>query len=128
MSLVESIEDVELISKSLHSNNPKVKSHALETLERTCSPSKLKDIAFLIDNTPHKAKIQNLENKSFQPLRIEQIINSLKNSPSAIDQIIVATFASQLNLESWKEHLKNQLHKHDKVFYHFAHELIGNAP
>ena len=54
------IEDEELLSRSLRSPNPKVRSQVVETLEKTCEPQIFRLLQPLVDDIPYEEKIRSL--------------------------------------------------------------------
>lgn len=81
------IEDVELLSISMRSSNPKVRSQVVETLERTCETPLFRLLQPLLDESPLAEK---LKTASPRRLSLEELLNRLQNSPLVVDQIAAA--------------------------------------
>lgn len=118
------VEDVQLLSRSLHSRNPKVRSQAVETLEKTCELPIFRMLQPLIDEIPYEEKMRAYI-KSGQPaLTLEELLDKLNESPAQIDQIIAATMKYHLDIPNWRESLRQQMSKQNELFHHFAYELL----
>lgn len=78
------IEDVELLSISMRSENPKVRSQVVETLERTCETPLFRLLRPLLDEAPLAEK---LKDACPRRLNLEELLNRLQNSPLVVDQI-----------------------------------------
>lgn len=81
------IEDVELLSISMRSSNPKVRSQVVETLERTCETPLFRLLQPLLEESPLAEK---LKTASHYRLSLDQLLNRLQNSPLVVDQIAAA--------------------------------------
>ena len=90
------IEDSELLSRSMRSSNPKVRSQVIETLERTCDTSLFRLLQGLVDEVPLQVKLRSYPK---QPHTLEQLLNHLRSSPSLVDQIAAAAVSSSLQLQ-----------------------------
>jgi hypothetical protein len=90
------IEDVELLSLSMRSKNPKVRSQVVETLEKTCETPLFRLLRPLLEESPLAEK---LKAASSHRLSLEQLLNRLQNSPLVVDQIAAsAVLTATLNL------------------------------
>lgn len=78
------IEDVELLSISMRSENAKVRSQVIETLERTCETPLFRILRPLLDETP---LVEKIKSASPRRLSLQQLLNRLQNSPLVVDQI-----------------------------------------
>lgn len=81
------IEDVELLSISMRSSNPKVRSQVVETLERTCETPLFRLLRPFLDESPLAEK---LKSASQHRLSLDDLLNRLQNSPLVVDQIAAA--------------------------------------
>lgn len=78
------IEDVELLSISMRSDNPKVRSQVVETLEKTCETPLFRLLRPLLDEAPLAEKLKNASNRR---LALQELLAHLQNSPLVVDQI-----------------------------------------
>lgn len=119
------VEDVELLARSLRSRNPKVRSQAVETLEKTCEPSIFRLLQPLLEDLPYEEKIRNYGNKLVNsPLSLTELLDKMSESSAQMDRIMAATLKYQLNLPNWRESLRKQMLQQDEIFHHFAYELL----
>lgn len=118
------VEDVELLSSSLRSRNPKVRSQVVETLEKTCEPAIFRKLQPLIDEAPQEVKLNAYLKEGHQSLSLTDLLDTLSESSAQVDQIIAAATRYHLNLPNWRESLRQQMCRQDEIFYHFAYELL----
>lgn len=108
------VEDTELLSRALRSPFPKTRSHAIETIEKTCEPQIFRRLQPLFE-----------ERIPLQPdLKIESLLLHLQNSSSIADKIVAYAYMKKLNIENWKISLKNEMINNEELFKHFAYELL----
>jgi hypothetical protein len=118
------IEDEELLSRSLRSRNPKVRSQVVEMLEKTCEPQIFRLLQPLVNDIPYEEKMKAYVKSGHKPLSLTDLLDKLGESAAQIDQIIAATMKYNLNLPNWRESLRQQMLKRDEIFHHFAYELL----
>lgn len=118
------VEDVELLSRSLRSRNPKVRSQVVETLEKTCEPRIFRVLQPLVDEIPTQERMRAYLKSGHQALSLTELLDRLGQSSSQIDQIIASTMKYHLDLPNWRESLRQQMSKQDEIFHHFAYELL----
>lgn len=118
------VEDEELLSRSLRSRNPKVRSQVVETVEKTCEPSIFRLLQPLVDDIPYEEKMYAYVKSGNKPLKLNDLLNKLSESSAQIDQIIAATMKYHLDLPNWRESLRQQMSRQDEIFHHFAYELL----
>lgn len=121
LGIAGEVEDSELLSHSLRSPNPKVRSQVIETLERTCEPHLFRLIQPLVDEMPLGEKLRNHHTPR---LPLEKLLEILRSSPSLVDQIAAAAVSSSLQLTGWRDTLKKQMAGKEEIFHHFAYELL----
>ncbi len=121
-----SLDEPELLVRALHSRNAKVQSHAVESLEKTCSPRLFRRIAPLIDDLPVEEKLAAcLKHKKDLPhLSLSDLLAKLEQSPSLYDKIVAARLKSSLQMPNWRQELREQIKRSDETFHHFAYELL----
>lgn len=117
-------EDCELLSRSLRSPNPKVRSHVLETLERTCDPAIFRVLYPLIADLPDAEKINAFLREGRPSLTLVELLDKLSRSSMHGDQIMAAALKYQLDLPFWRDSLRRQMATHEEIFHHFAYELL----
>lgn len=126
LGIAGEVEDEELLSRSLRSRNPKLRSQVIETLEKTCEPQIFRLLQPLVDDLPYEEKIRSYAKSNINPLNLNDIIEKMSSSSAQIDQIIAATMKYHLNLPNWRESLRQQMSRQDEIFYHFAYELLDS--
>lgn len=118
------IEDEELLSRSLRSPNPKLRSQAVEMLEKTCETNIFRLLQPLVQDIPHEEKIKAYEKSGHNPLSLTDLLDKMSESSAQIDQIIAATMKYHLDLPNWRASLRQQMSRRDEIFHHFAYELL----
>lgn len=117
-------EDCELLSHSLRSPNPKVRSHVLETLEKDCETRIFRALYPLIADLPNEEKMQTYIKEGRIPLTLSELLDKMSASPIQVDQIMAATLKYRLNMPNWRDSLQKQMNTHKKAFHHFAYEIL----
>ncbi len=82
------VSDTETLSRSIHSNNHKIHSNALETLEKITNRKLFRALLPLIDDGPQENLKVAFNRKGFMHLSIQEVIQRLSDSPFVIDRII----------------------------------------
>jgi hypothetical protein len=118
------VEDCELLSRSLRSRNPKVRSQVVETLEKTCETTIFRLLQPLVEDVPHEEKMRAYIKSGHKALSLTNLLDKMSESSAQVDRIISATMKYHLNLPNWRESLRQQMFKHDEIFHHFAYELL----
>jgi len=121
-----SLEDPELLVRGLHSRNAKVHSHAVESLERTCSLSIFRLIAPLVDDLPLEDKMAACLRwqGDYPKLTLSELLGKLEQSPSLFDKIVAVRLKAKLQMPNWKQQLREQMKHSDETFQQFAYELL----
>lgn len=115
------IEDSELLSRSMRSKNPKIRSQVIETLERTCDTTLFRLIQPLVDELPLSVK---LKSSTGQQLSLQELLEILGQSPSLLDQVASAAVSASEKLPEWRSSLKQRMRNNEEIFNHFAYELL----
>lgn len=118
------VEDCELLSRSLRSRNPKVRSQVVETLEKTCETTIFRLLQPLVSDIPYEEKIRAYEKSGHKALSLTDLLDKMSLSSAQVDRIIAATMKYHLDLPNWRESLRQQMLRQDEVFHHFAYELL----
>lgn len=118
------IEDVELLSRSIRSKNPKIRSQVVETLEKTCEPAIYRLLFPLVSDAPVEEKIHAYLRQSPPLLSFPELLDKMSDSPSQLDQIVAATFKHRYNFPNWRISLMRQMSNSDEIFHHFAYEML----
>jgi hypothetical protein len=121
LGMAGEIEDSELLSRSMRSSNPKIRSQVIETLERTCDTTLFRLLQPLVDELPLSVK---LKSSTMNPLSLNELLAVLRTSPSLTDQVASAAISSSENLPDWRATLKLQMKNNEEIFNHFAYELL----
>lgn len=117
-------EDCELLSHSLRSPNHKVRSHVIDTLEKTCEAPIFRALYPLIADLPQQEKMQAYLRGGRIPLNLVELLDKMSVSQIQGDQIMATTVKYRLNLPNWRESLLEQMKTHKETFNHFAYELL----
>lgn len=126
LGIAGEVEDEELLSRSLRSRNPKVRSQVVETLEKTCEPQIFRLLQPLVDDIPYEEKIRAYIKSGHKTLSLNDLLDKMSESSAQIDQIIAATMKYHLNLPNWRESLRQQMSRQDEIFHRFAYELLDS--
>lgn len=118
------VEDCELLSRSLRSRNPKVRSQVVETLEKTCETTIFRLLQPLVSDIPYEEKIRAYEKSGHKALSLTDLLDKMSLSSAQVDRIMAATMKYHLDLPNWRESLRQQMLRQDEVFHHFAYELL----
>lgn len=129
------IEDSELLSRSMRSANPKVRSQVIETLERTCDTSLFRLLQPLVDDLPLAEKLRyygkprfTLEGSNDDSPEgdngLEELLSWMRLSPSLTDQVAAAAVSASLKLPHWQQTLKQQMRGKEEIFNRFAYDLL----
>ncbi len=118
------VEDGELLSRSIRSRNPKVRSQVVETLEKTCETSIFRLLQPLVEDVPYEEKIRAYMRSGHKALSLTCLLDKMSESSARIDRILAATIKYHLNLPNWRESLRQQMFQQDEIFHHFAYELL----
>lgn len=118
------IEDIELLSRSIRSPNPKVRSQVVETLEKTCEPNIYRLVLPLVSDLPTEVILNMYIKEGGKSLSLNELLDKLVESSAPLDQIIAATLKHRLNLPNWRTSLIRQMSTNEEIFHHFACELL----
>lgn len=118
------LEDCELLSRSIRSRNPKIRSQVVEALEKTCEPKIFRVLQPLVSDLPIEEKIRAYLKEGHKPLSLTELLDRMAHSSGQVDQIIAAALCHKLNMPNWRETLKKQLSSNEEIFHHFAYELL----
>ncbi|OJU82663.1 MAG: hypothetical protein BGO10_09015 [Chlamydia sp. 32-24] len=118
------IEDVELLSRSIKSPNPKIRSQVIETLERTCEPNIYRHIQPLISDIPDSEKIHYYGLPYNEKSDLIELLDILEQSSSTLDKMIAASFKHRFNIGDWRLKLLKQMTTNEENFQRFAYELL----
>lgn len=124
LSVAGEVEDSELLSRSLRSPHPKIRSQVLETLEKTCETKIFRLLEPLVNEAPAEEKIRLYYKRGGKAMELPEILDWLGSSPAQLDQIVSATLKQRLNLSNWRETLIKQMSNKEEIFHHFAYELL----
>ena len=124
LAVAGEVEDEELLSRSLRSRNPKVRSQAVEALEKTCEPPIFRLLQPLVDDIPYEEKIRAYVKRGDEPWSLNTLLDKMSESSAQIDQIIAAAMKYHLDLPNWRDSLRQQMSRQDEIFHHFAYELL----
>lgn len=119
-------EDVELLSRSIRSRNPKVRAHVVETLEKTCEHSIFRLLRPLVEELPTEEKIKAYLKSGYTLLSLSELLDKMGKSSAQMDKIVAATLKYQLNMPNWRESLRQQMLQKDEIFHHFAYDLLDS--
>jgi hypothetical protein len=124
LGISDKVEDEELLSRSLKSKNPKVRSQVIETLEKTVDPLIFRLLQPLIEDIPKEEKMRSYIKNGHQPLNLNALIDKMKGSPLQIDRLKAVALKYELKLPGWMDDLQEQFSSRDHISHHFAAELL----
>jgi HEAT repeat protein len=124
LGVAGSVEDAELLSRSLRSPNLKVRGQVLETLEKTCDTKIFLMLQPLVSEQPLEEKLRSYIRSGYKPLTLTELLDRMAESPSQADQIMSAALKYRLNVPNWRESLRKQMASNEELFHHFAFELL----
>lgn len=119
-----SIEDCELLSRSLRSRNLKMRAQVVETLEKTCDTQIFRLLQPLVSELPLEEKLRAYLKGKRKPLSLTELLDKMDKSASQADRIIAATLKYRLDLPNWRASLRQQMSSKEELFHHFAYELL----
>lgn len=119
-----SLEDCELLSRSLRSRSLKVRSQVVETLEKACDSKVFTLLYPLVSDLPLEEKLRAYTRGGREPLSLTQLLDKMDQSASLADRIVAAALKYRLNMPNWRESLRQQMTLSDEIFHHFAYELL----
>lgn len=117
-------EDRELLARSLRSANPKVRSHVIETLEKTCETKIFRALYPLIAELPQTEKMRIYEKNGGKSLSLSELLDKMSQSLIPGDRLIALALKYRLKMPNWRESIRQQLSTHDEIFQHFAREIL----
>ncbi len=121
-----SLEDPEFLVRALHSRNEKVRSHAIESLERSCSLRIFRLISPLINDLPLEEKMAACLSwyDDLPKCTLTDLLTRLDHSPSLFDKLVASRLKAQLELPNWRQELREQLKQSNETFHPLAYELL----
>ncbi len=120
------LEDCELLSRSMRSQNLKLRSQVVETLEKTSEPKIFRLLKPLLEEAPVEIKLLNYVRLGGKPLNFSELLFKMERSPSLGDEIVAYTYMQKLNIGGWKTALKKHMTSSEPIFKHFAFELLDS--
>jgi ATP/ADP translocase/HEAT repeat protein len=124
LSTAGEVEDCELISRLFRSDDLKLRSQVVETLEKTCDRKIFKRLRPLLENVPAEEILQDYLGRKNKVLTLNELLIHLSRSSSQVDRIVSLTLMKKLNLPDWKDFLVKLLSSNEEIFRHYASELI----
>jgi len=124
LGVAGSLEDGEVLSWALHSSNKKVRSQAVETIEKTCDKNIFKLLEPLISDNPLEDKLRSYLKGGRIPYNLSELLNVMEHSPTQIDNIMAAALKRRFNFSRWKDSLRSQMATSHKIFHRCAYELL----
>lgn len=118
------VDDCELLTRSLRSRNPKVRSQVVETLERSCENPIFKLLYPLVSETPREEKINAYYKQGRQPLELFHLLDHMCHSPSQLDRIVACAIKFHYQTDDWRPALQQLLQSKEDIIKHFAQELL----
>jgi hypothetical protein len=126
LGAVGSLEDPELLVRSLHSKNAKVRSHAVEGLERTCDSKVFRLIAPLVDDLPLQDKMAACLawQGNLPKMTLSELLDKLDDSPILFDKVVAVHLKTKLQMPNWRKELRELMQHSDETFHQYAYELL----
>ena len=120
------LEDSKLLVRGLRSLSPKSRSHALESVQRTCAPEIFQRLKPLIDDSSLEYKLQTYLELGLLPLTLASLLTHMEDSPSQIDRFVAVTIRKRYGIGAWRDGLMKQLKYKDPITQRFSYELIAS--
>jgi hypothetical protein len=128
LGVAGSLEECEVLSHTLRSQNRKIRAQAVESLEKTCNAKLFALLEPLIDDRLPEAKLHFFLKGGGIPLNLTQLLDAMAYSPSHADQIISLAMKARLKTPDWRSTVMEKMQQSEETFHHFAEELLkGNA-
>ncbi len=128
LGVAGSLEECEVLSHTLRSQNRKIRAQAVESLEKTCDARLFALLEPLIDEGNPEETARLFIKGGGIPLNLTQLLDAMNHSSSRADQIISLAMKAQLKTPDWRTTLREKLDSNEEIFHHFAHELLeGHA-
>ncbi len=124
LGVAGSLEECEILSHTLRSQNRKIRAQAVESLEKTCDARLFALLEPLIDERHPEEKLKHYLRGGGIPLNLTQLLDAMRHSPSRADQIVSLAMKAQLKTPDWRLTLREKLEGSEEIFHHFASELL----
>ena len=123
-----SLEDPEVLVRAIHSRNAKIQSHAVESLEKTCSVPIFRMVSPLVDDLPVEEKMAACLNwyGDLPKCTLPELLAKLEHSPSLFDKLVAARLKRQLEMPNWRQELREQLKHSSEPFHPLVYELLNS--
>jgi len=121
MGAAGSLDNADMLSRSLRSTSRKVREQAVEALEKTFDRKIFRLLFPLISDLPRDEKLRHYRQ---EPLSLPQVLDRMDTSPSVADRIMAAMTRYQLNFPNWRDSVKKQMTTEGEIFHRFAYELL----
>jgi HEAT repeat protein len=124
LGIAGSLDECEILSHTLRSQNRKIRAQAVESLEKTCDARIFEMLEPLITEGDGEGKLHHYLKSGGIPLNLTQLLDAMAHSSSRADQIISLAMKAQLKTPDWQATLRDKLESNEEIFHHFAHELL----
>ncbi len=124
LGIAGSLEECEILSHTLHSQNRKIRAQAIESLEKACDARLFSLLEPLIDERRPEERLRLYLKDGGIPLNLTQLLDAMAHFPSRADQIISLAMKAQLKTPDWRLMLQEKIESSEEIFHHFAHELL----
>ncbi len=124
LGIAGSLEDWELLSTSLRSRSARTRSQVLEALETTCDPELFRMLEPLLEDHDLAIKMQACEDHGCSPLQLNEVLAIMAKETRLSDRVVASAYMRSLDLPSWRDTLRQQMHTDEEIFHHFAYEML----
>ena len=93
-----SLEDVGLLLRSLRSQNQKIHSHAVETLEKSCDPEVFRLLEVLVDDRPSSEKVRYFLKYVDAKKTLLDVLEYLEESSSQVNHLVCFAIKKHLKV------------------------------
>lgn len=114
----------EVLFSCLRSQNARLKSQVVETLEKCCDAQLFNLLQPLVDDIPLSEKMAYCVNHEGADYTLEEVLLKLADSSIITNQIVAATLLHRMDAPYWRETLRKQMMTQEELFHHFAYELL----
>lgn len=102
ITIKNQVDDVDLVSRSLRSNNPQTRSHGIETLEKFCSYKLFKELETLFNESSVEEKMELYKERGGSIFDLNSLLSLMQRSSDPSLQVVAISLMAQLNFPNWK--------------------------
>lgn len=113
LGVASELDDCELLCKALRSDNQKLHSQAVETLEKSCGDKRIFRLLLpLIDDRPKLDKLRLYIKGGRTPYSLPELLGRLERSASSMDSLVATSMRADLSLPGWDASIEQTIELH----------------